>query len=63
MSLAREHTVEGAAKQNDALVAYVKRLSGQMGNEIVYKQVTEEPKPGKEGEDPPQPMGDPFGDD
>ena len=34
-----------AAKQNDALVAYVKRLQGKMASDVVYKkEVVDEPK-------------------
>ncbi len=46
------------AKQNDALVAYVKRLQGILAPEVTYKkEVVEEPKV-KPGEEQPEDFGE-----
>jgi peptidyl-prolyl cis-trans isomerase D len=50
-----------AAKQNDALIAYVKRLQGILASDVVYKkEVVDEPKV-KPGEDSQSEFDDPLG--
>jgi peptidyl-prolyl cis-trans isomerase D len=44
-----------AAKQNDALVAYVKRLQSVLAKDVVYKNVVDEPEIKQGDESQPQP--------
>ena len=50
-----------AAKQDDALTAYVKRLSAQLGSDAKYTSKLVDDKPAKPGENAPAPIDDDMG--